>query len=372
MSVSCAAENPGVTTSPNSPGGLITNNATPETQALYANMKRLAKTHIMFGHQAANQYGHSWKDIPGKTDVNDVCGSHPAVYGHDFSELTMKNTEKRQEEIETKLRFYVREAYLRGGINTMSWHLVNPVSEKSFYWKDDPVAAVPLIIPGGSHHDAYKEKLRTIAAFAQSVKGDRGELIPMIFRPFHEYDGDWFWWGVPHHCTADEFITLWRFTVSYLRDSLRVKSFMYAISSDVRLNSREELQQYYPGDDYTDMIGQDNYQDFKGGGKGSLAEFERKIRMVSDFAKERNKLCALTETGIEGIPHSTWWTGVLLPLLKDKGLELSYVLVWRNAYNNPTHYFAPFPGQISSDDFVRFREDGYTLFEDDLNEMYRD
>jgi mannan endo-1,4-beta-mannosidase len=51
-------------------------------------------------------------------------------------------------------------------------------------------------------------------------------------------------------------------------------------------------------------------------------------------------------------------------------MNLAYVLVWRNDRNSPTHYYAPFPGQVSVPDFVKFYRDPYTLFENDLKNIY--
>jgi mannan endo-1,4-beta-mannosidase len=52
--------------------------------------------------------------------------------------------------------------------------------------------------------------------------------------------------------------------------------------------------------------------------------------------------------------------------------KLAYMLVWRNENERkkPGHYFAPYPGHPSADDFVRFYEDPFTLFEDDLPDLY--
>lgn len=349
---------------------LISPNATLETQALFRNLKNLSKENILFGHHDANAYGHSWIGIPNKSDVKDVCGSHPAVYGCDFASITRENTPKEQVENETGLRKRIIEVYNRGSVNTVTWHSHNPVNNGSFYYKDNPIKAVPLLIPGGQYHEQYKKILQTIAVFAKSIKGENGELIPLIFRPFHEYEGDWFWWGVPHHCSKEEFLKLWKFTITYLKDDLGVTNFIYAISPDCRFNSRDEFLEYYPGDEYVDLIGMDNYWDFRPDG-GSLEAFSKKIKIVSDEAITRNKVAALTETGLEGIPDPVWWTKTLLRLLKNQKLELSYVMVWRNAYDNPTHYYAPFPGQVSAKDFIKFRKDKYTLFENDLDNIYK-
>ena len=64
--------------------------------------------------------------------------------------------------------------------------------------------------------------------------------LPMIFRPWHEFDGDWFWWGRAHS-TVDEFKSLYRLTVSELRDTNGVHNFIYAFSPDCRFNTEAEI-----------------------------------------------------------------------------------------------------------------------------------
>jgi mannan endo-1,4-beta-mannosidase len=97
----------------------------------------------------------------------------------------------------------------------------------------------------------------------------------------------------------------------------------------------------------------------------------KKLKIVSDFAQKNGKLAAFTETGLESIPNPTWWTETLLKTMKTGKLRLCYVLVWRNDVKSPTHYFAPFPGQVSVPDFIKFYNDPYTLFEKDLKNIYK-
>jgi mannan endo-1,4-beta-mannosidase len=253
----------------------------------------------------------------------------------------------------------------------VSWHFSNPVSKGGFYWVDTlSKPAVKYIIPGGSDHDLYKKILRTIADLANTTKGNDGKLVPMIFRPYHEFDGDWFWWG-RSHCTIDEFKTLWRFTVSYLRDSLQVHNFIYAFSPDNKFNNEEMFLERYPGNEWVDMVGMDNYGDFGRDGKYDLGAGFKKLKIVSDFAIKAGKLAAFTETGLESIPDTDWWTEKLLGTIRKEKLKLSYVLVWRNDSRSPTHYYAPYPGHVSEKDFIKFYNDEYTLFENDLKKIYQ-
>ena len=222
--------------------------ATAETKALYYNLHQLSKKYILFGHQHATQYGHGWKGDADRSDVKSVTGSHPAVIGVDFSGLSGRPENMIAKE-KVDLQKTIADTYNRGGVTTVAWHFNNPVSNTEFYWNDSTVAAaVKNIIPGGSHHEKYKAILKTIADLAKSIKGNDGKLVPMIFRPYHEFDGYWFWWGKPH-CTVDEFKTLWKFTVAYLRDSMEVHNFIYAFSPDNTFTTEAEYLERYPGDE---------------------------------------------------------------------------------------------------------------------------
>jgi mannan endo-1,4-beta-mannosidase len=115
----------------------------------------------------------------------------------------------------------------------------------------------------------------------------------------------------------------------------------------------------------------DNYGDFGRDGNYNLEMGVKKLKIISDYAIKKKKLAAFTETGLESIPNPTWWTQTLLKTLQSEKLQLAYVLVWRNDSQSPTHYYAPFPGQISAPDFIKFYNDPYTLFENDLKAIYK-
>lgn len=343
--------------------------ATKETRALFKNLKELSKSHTLFGHQAATEYGRGWAGDENRSDVKSVTGSHPAVIGVDISGLSGRPTEQI-ERAKKDVAKNVIDTYNRGGVSTISWHFSNPVSKGGFYWVDSlSLPAVRYIIPGGSAHEQYKGILRDVGQWANSLKGNDGKLVPVIFRPYHEFDGDWFWWG-RSHCTTKEFVSLWQFTVSYLRDSLNVHNFLYAFSPDNRFTSEAEFLERYPGDAWVDMVGMDNYGDMGRDGY-AVDKAALKLKIVSDYAKKSQKLAAFTETGLESIPNTEWWTGTLLKVMRSSDLHLAYVLVWRNDSKSPTHYYAPVPGHVSEKDFLKFYEDPYTLFENDLKQIYR-
>jgi len=176
------------------------------------------------------------------------------------------------------------EVFDRGGINTATWHLNNPVT-KGTAW--DVFPAVQQILPDSSSEDLYKSELKHIAAFLHQLRTSDGKLVPVIFRPFHENNGNWFWWG-KGHCTPEEYIRLWRFTVGYLRDTLQVHNLLYVYSTDM-FETQQQYLERYPGDEWVDILGTENYWDFKPGQLFQTASHNSGFWLILPI-KERNWL----------------------------------------------------------------------------------
>ena len=116
-------------------------------------------------------------------------------------------------------------------------------------------------------------------------------------------------------------------------------------------------------------MGCENYWDFQSG--ATISNGIAQLRMVVNLASSRKKLAALTECGFDGIPVRNWWTQYLLTPIKDDSVarNISYLMVWRNA--NRKHYYVPFKDQKSAADFILFEQDTFTIFEKDLEGMYK-
>jgi mannan endo-1,4-beta-mannosidase len=336
--------------------------ATKETVALYYNLHNISGKGVLFGHQDDVAYGVGWKAEEGRSDIKDVCGSYPALYGWDVSKLG--NTFNIDSVDFEKMKGWIREAFQRGGINTVSWHMDNPATGGDSW---DKTPAVSKILPGGEKHEFYKQRLDLFAKFLKDLNTEDDTLIPVIFRPFHEHTGNWFWWG-KGNCTAKEFVDLWQFTVRYLRDEKEVHHLLYSYSTD-QFNSREQYLEFYPGDEFVDVIAFDDYHSIKH--LKDRDKFVFRLRSVVEIAESKQKIAAFSETGLEKVPDATWFTNILLEGIKadDIGSRIAYVMVWRNAW--PHHHYAPYPGHPAASDFIKFREDPFTIFEDDLPEMYK-
>jgi mannan endo-1,4-beta-mannosidase len=347
------------------PSSPIDAKATKETVALYNNLKKLLSKGIMFGHQDDLAYGVNWKYEPGRSDIKDVTNDYPAVYGFELGRLEIDKPVNLDSVPFDKMKGYIRDIYDRGGVTTISWHLNNPLTGKTA-WDPQP-GTVASILPGGEKNELYKSWLDKIALFMLDLKGRNGEYIPVIFRPFHELNGDWFWWG-KSHCTPGELKQLWNFTVSYLRDVKNVHNLLYAFNTD-KFYSKEEYMERYPGNDWVDVIGFDYYQRDKGdkANEQFVLDIGKMLSTLEDIAADANKIPALTEFGFGTLPDSTWWTSTFLRAIKPH--RISYVLAWRNAGykgNNNYEYYVPFKGQASAPDFRFFYDDEKTLFQKDI------
>src|SRR4029078_403939 len=94
--------------------------ATRETTALYRNLKKLLSEGIMFGHQDDLAYGVGWKYEPGRSDIKDVTGDYPAVYGFEFGGLEVDKPVNLDSVPFDKMKSFIRDAYDRGGVITLS------------------------------------------------------------------------------------------------------------------------------------------------------------------------------------------------------------------------------------------------------------
>lgn len=332
--------------------------ATPEAVKLYQQMLKLQQKGLMFGHQDAFAYGTTWYAQEGRSDVKDVCGDHPAIIGWELGHLELGDAYSLDSVYFENIRKGVNYADKIGAINTISWHFRNVLTGGTA-WDVTSKKTVASMLPGGEKHELYRQYLDKLATFMLSLKTDNGKYIPVLFRPFHEHTGSWFWWG-KNLCTVDEYKTLWRFTVNYLRNEKNIHHLLFSYSTD-RVETTGEYLERYPGDDLIDLVGFDLYDR----GADYQSALGNCAKIVTQIAAEKGKIAAVTEAGDPSGKQTAWWTKKILETLRP--YNLSYVLVWRNSFTKTKDVpFGPYPGSPSESDFVKFYNDPKTLFLKDI------
>lgn len=303
--------------------------ATPEAVALLERLQTLQQKGIMYGHQDDLLYGYTWWGDPERSDTREATGDYPAIAGFELGELELGYKLSLDSVAFADIRDRWRWWHAQGGIVTVSWHVVNPVTAQWPGIKEpngagsawdvqmlsaDGLNAVRSVLPGGENHAMFTSWLERLARFFLSIRDDEGRLIPFIFRPYHEHSGTFFWWG-RSRCTDDEYVRLWRWTVNYLR-SRGVHQILYAYNTD-KVYSAADYLLGYPGDDYIDMLTLDWY----GRGDDFVRDAGNAMAFIGQLAAEKGKPFALSECG----PLSEG----LLDMLAQ--YPASYLLTWRHA-----------------------------------------
>lgn len=348
------------------------------TENLLANLKTQAQKGYMYGHQDDPFYGVGWAWDADRSDVKSVCNDYPAVMAFDLGHIELGDSVNLDGVPFDRMRQEIINQFDRGGMISLSWHLDNPLTGGTA-WVDGGEKAeqeaqtVASVLEGGENHELFLTWLDRVATFLNSLENPYGVKIPVLFRPWHEHTGSWFWWG-QDICTTEQYKALWVLTENRLKEQ-GVTNALYAYSPGSEFWQHEEMYlERYPGDEYVDVMGFDHYCSAPEGDTEALTKYTEQLNILlttlCSVAEKHGKVPAITETGYEGIKADNWWTAYLQPACD--AFPIAYVLTWRNAHDKPGHFYGPYPGQQSADDFVAFYNADKTLFLQDINGLYLD
>lgn len=338
----------------------VTASAQTTGQKLRNRIAKIQKKGYMFGHQDDPFYGLTWKYEPGRSDTRDLTGDYPAIMGFDLGGIEMDDS-KNLDSVPFRLIHdeAVKQAE-RHGIVTFSWHPRNPLTGGNA-WDTSDSSVVRSILPGGAKHEKFESWMKRVANFLLTLKDKKGRRIPIVFRPWHENNGSWFWWG-QKLCSDEEYKGLWEMLQDYLLER-GLDNLVFCYSPNLDGNwTIERFVKRYPGDDRVDIIGEDAYQ------WGTEADYVKQINadltFIEQFAKDHGRLMALTECGFKNNPDPTWWTRVLKPIM-DR-YDICWFLPWRN-YSK--EYFGPSKDEPSGKDFIKLYKASNTLFLKDIKKI---
>lgn len=362
---------------------------TPREQLL-RRLKKIQTKGYMYGHQDDPFYGVSWEYEPDRSDTKDLVGDYPGIMGFDLGGLEVGDRKNLDSVPFDLMREEIIKQHERGGVVTLSWHPRNPYlgttawiendlklyQEALAYYRHigrtpsencvpDPKHTVAAVLAGGEAHEAFCLWLKRLADFMGSLRDASGKPVPFIFRPWHEYNGSWFWWG-ENNCTAEQYKQLWCMTQDYLTAELPGQ-IVWANTPNLRTeNTLEHFLERWPGDERVDLLGPDAYQWTADESQAERfrTNVTRELTFCADYAAGHGLLMALTECGCKNDVYPTWWTTVLQPAVE--AFPIVYVLTWRN-YSK--EHFGALPESASSADFIRFYHASRTLFVGDIKKI---
>lgn len=286
--------------------------ATPKTRALFA---RLLST---YGYRTlSGQYSDE--------DSNYIAATTqrtPAIFGADFINYSPSRIafSPAPKDVTEKA---IRRAK-NGQIVTMSWHwnapsgLINKTIKdtegkdldakwyKGFYTYATTFDLAASIDDPTS--DNYKLIIRDIDAIAAQLKKFSDANVPVLWRPLHEAEGGWFWWGAKG---PDAFIKLWHLMHKQLTEVNHLHNLIWVFT----VGSNPD---WYPGDSYVDVLGVDAYP----------TDHSDPLSSTWDSLKKQydgKKVLALTEFG--GVPD--------IPRMRRFGVDWDYFVSWPGEIKPP-------------------------------------
>lgn len=392
--------------------------ATDSVRQVYAYLQAVGKTDsVIFGQQNNTSHKAGSSDLS-CSDTMDVVGSYTGIIGLDGLSLAgneysadrylseMQGLDDVYETVAARInqastqieKNVIAAAALtnynirNGAIATLSLHMPN-FSTVSETGNDTGVSyagynfsgytpnlltgdVMNQILPGGAYNEAFRAYLDMVADYAHQVDG------AVLFRPFHENTGSWFWWGAAF-CDEQTYKSVYKYTVEYLRDEKNVHNFLYVYGPGSEAASVEEYASRYPGDGYVDMVGFDMYHRNPQQGDSFVTNFTKELQIVDDFAQAHGKLVAVTETGTahdvaEGDNQTALlksentrpdWHQEILDAVK--GSNASYYLVWAN-FGEKDGFYTPYVKSVKEDGakhghemmdpFIRFFNQNNSIF----------
>jgi mannan endo-1,4-beta-mannosidase len=138
----------------------------------------------------------------------------------------------------------------RGGLVTVTWHSPNPWTGGSA-WQRKATSLTDLTDSGSDAHAAW---VRELDGVVESLAELSNAGVVVLWRPFHEMNGGWFWWG---RRDPEDYVVLWKHMFDYFTKTKKLNNLLWVYSPST--TSSSPAIAYYPGDELCDIVGLDHY-----------------------------------------------------------------------------------------------------------------
>jgi mannan endo-1,4-beta-mannosidase len=241
----------------------VTLKASPEAKALLKLIYRISGKYILTGQH----------NYPNTRDRNSqfakrYIGKTPAVWSTDWGFADDGDTDSylaRPDIVDEAIR-----QHQRGSLVTICWHAVPPTADEPVTFRPQRDAAPEslasvqgklldqqfkdVLTPGTALYKRWCGQVDSIAFYLKKLQEAR---VPILWRPYHEMNGDWFWWGGRH----GEYSTraLYQQIFDRLVNYHKLNNLIWLWSVDRAHSPEMHYSHYYPGNDYLDILSLDVY-----------------------------------------------------------------------------------------------------------------
>lgn len=284
----------------------VNKNATPNACKLLGYLCEVAGKGIITGQHTQTipmeeiQYIREHTGKEPKLRGFELLAYSPNINYEDASEACLTEVYENRDTLQEAMKFALNTQ----GIITFSFHWFSPLGgrDKSFYAEHTDFDPEQILMEGTPEREAFYHDMDIIA---MHLKPFLEKDIPILWRPFHEADGTWFWWGRKGPAVARE---LYKLMYAHYVEKHHLDNLLWVWNCP--------LKEGYPGDEYVDVISMDVYlPEYKG--TSYKEEYERLISETTS-----NKVAALAEIGY--LPD--------IQLLKKDKVPFAYYMTWSKEF----------------------------------------
>lgn len=212
-------------------------NATETTKAVYEYLLSLSGNGCLAAQQESTWMGSADYEM---NYILEATGKLPAMRGLDYMNDDFDGVNERA------IRWWNE-----GGLVTICWHTgCDFTGEWSDAIGDTATGWEELLTPGNAKYDDFVAGMDKAAEALLELQ-EAG--VTVLWRPFHEFDGRWFWWGKEK---PSQFIRLWQMMYDRYTNHWGLNNLIWVLGYST--NGRN-YGTWYPGDDYVDIVGADSY-----------------------------------------------------------------------------------------------------------------
>ncbi len=230
--------------------------ATPEARALLRQIDGVSGKGILSG---AHNYPNTVSRYSDR--VYELTGKYPAIFGQDFG---FSGGEDKDSTLSRSamIREVIRQ-YRAGSVPALCWHAVRPAEDEPVTFRGSILGKLTdwefhqLLTPGTELHARWERQVDRIAGYLRQLE-DAG--VPVLFRPYHEMNGDWFWWG--GRPGAEGTAALYRMLFDRYVHVHHLNNLLWVWNVAAASSKSGLPAQYWPGPGYADIVSMDIYRPY--------------------------------------------------------------------------------------------------------------
>jgi len=233
----------------------VTPHASEEAVELLNYMYSISGKYTLSGQHCAPLVGSNSLSV-----VHRTTRHYPALFGQDFGFSYpgyWDGINYRQRIVDEAIR-----RYHEGFVITIMWHAVPPTEDEPVAFRESIQGELTdeewqeLVTPGTRLNERWQSQVDVIAWFLKQLQYAK---VPVLWRPYHEMNGGWFWWGKKEGDNG--YKKLWRMMFDRFINFHGLNNLIWVYNTNEFKEGVDPHNTYYPGNDYVDILATDVYSE---------------------------------------------------------------------------------------------------------------